>query len=170
VETTLTGAKPVKRAIGARDFTEWVTPHLPAMRRLALRMSGASDREDVIQESLAAAWRKWSSYDATRGTPPSWLLAIVADQARKLHRRRLPIPTRSPLDDAALADHPADIDLERAIATLAARQRLAVELYYFLGLPVAEVAATMNCSVGTVKATLSQARARLHDELGTEFR
>mgnify|MGYP001796503771 CR=1 FL=1 len=55
--------------------------------------------------------------------------------------------------------------MTRAIAGLPTRQRLAVELYYVLGLPVAEVAVVMACSVGTVSSTLSDARKALRGRL-----
>lgn len=55
----------------------------------------------------------------------------------------------------------AATDVDRAVRALSGRQRLAVELYYFVGLPVKECAEAMNCSQGTVKSTLSDARARL---------
>lgn len=151
----------------ASDFGRWVRPHVSAMLRLATRLvTTPADRDDVVQEALTAAWRKWQSYDASRGTPQAWLLGIVADQARKARRRR---PTEL-VDVAVLTDRPADVDLERAVRALPARQRLSVELHYFLDLPVAEVAAVMECSVGTVKATLSHARSRLQRELGEDFR
>jgi RNA polymerase sigma-70 factor (ECF subfamily) len=138
------------------------------MARLAARLVPASDRDDVVQEALAAAWRKWTSYDAARGSPGSWLLAIVADQSRKSRRRRRQAPS---IDGVGVhTDRAADIDLERAVRRLPARQRLAVELHYFLDMPVTDVAVTMGCSEGTVKATLSHARARLGRELGEEFR
>ncbi len=155
------------------DFAAWVGPHLPAMARLAARLTSFAERDDVVQDALTAAWRKLAQYDTTRGTPRNWLLAIVADQAGKTrHRRRR-------LDDEVIdqphagrphTDQPADVDLERAIRRLAGRQRLAVALHYFLDLPVPEVAQIMNCAEGTVKATLSQARARLRQDLGEEFR
>ena len=109
---------------------------------------------------------KWHSYDPARGSAQSWLLAVVADQAGKARRRIRPVVD---LVDGAHRDHHADVDLERAIAALAARQRLAVALYYFLDLPVADVAVVMSCSVGTVKATLSQARLRLRRSLGEDL-
>lgn len=152
---------------GADSFAVWVGPHVSAMTHLASRLVPGPDRDDVVQESLTAAWRKWSSYDQARGSPASWLLAIVADQSRKSRRRRQDVPL---IGVAGLyVDRPADLDLERAVRGLPARQRMAVELHYFLDLPVTEVALTMQCAEGTVKATLSHARARLEGELGEEF-
>ncbi|MEP6852001.1 MAG: sigma factor [bacterium] len=60
------------------------------MAHLAARLAPASERDDVVQDALVAAWRKWTSYDAARGSPRSWLLAIVADQSGKSRRRRRP--------------------------------------------------------------------------------
>jgi RNA polymerase sigma factor (sigma-70 family) len=150
---------------GADDFRAWVGPHLVVMARLATRLSSSADSDDIVQESLVRAWRKWSQYDETRGSPQSWLLAIVADRAKR-HRIR----TRS---SGRLIDLPAvpgpdvdrSLDLENAIAGLAKRQRLAVELHYLLGLDVRECAAVMNCSEGTVKSTLYDARLRLRGVL-----
>jgi RNA polymerase sigma-70 factor, ECF subfamily len=43
---------------------------------------------DALQDALIAAWRKRNQYDDARETARNWLLAIVADQCRKGHRRR----------------------------------------------------------------------------------
>ena len=53
------------------------------------------------------------------------------------------------------------IDLERAIASLPPRMKLAVDCVYFVDLTIADTAAVMGVSEGTVKSTLSDARARL---------
>ena len=143
------------------EFAEGVTPHAPAMRQLAARLVGRTDGEDVVQDSLIRAWRRRETFDSERGTPRSWLLAIVADQAR--HRRRRKPPAFSEAVDISFEP---DIDLERAIAHLADRQRLAVELHYFVGLGVKEAAQVMGCAEGTVKSTLADARARLREWLG----
>ena len=58
----------------------------------------------------------------------------------------------------------------RATRSLAHRQQVAVALYYYLDLPVAETAVVMGCSEGTVKATLSAARGRLRELLGEDYR
>jgi RNA polymerase sigma-70 factor (ECF subfamily) len=148
-------------------FAEFVRPHWDAMARLARRLCG-SDWEDVLQDALALAWRTRARFDPERGTERTWLLTLTADQARK-HRRR----SRTHLE---LVDEPEsslptrDLDIERAIAELSERQRLAVELFYFLDLSVRDIAAVLSCSEGTVKSTLSDARQRLRASLGGEFR
>ena len=147
------------------DFRAWVSPHLLAMTRLAIRLTSDADGDDVVQESLVRAWRRWDSYDDSRGTPLAWLLGVVANQARRHHSR-----TRAPhhaLVDVTERSRDLDreIDVDRAIARLAPRQRLAVELHYYIGLSVTESAAVMGCSDGTVKSTLSDARRRLRTEL-----
>ncbi len=144
------GAEPV-------DFAEWIGPHLIAARRLAARLA-PRDAEDVLQESLTRAWRRRGTYDASRGSVAGWLCGIVLDQCRQRWRQErapalMPVPAEN---DTAL-----QLDLELAIRRLAPRQRQVIELHYFAGLPVADVAAALGISDGTVKSTLADARARL---------
>lgn len=154
-------------------FAAWVAPSLTPMHRLARRLAPQADADDIVQDSLTRAWQKRPQFDATRGTPTAWLLAIVADRARaarRAHVRHLRVvDADAPLPDtAAPPDAGVDVDLERAIERLAERQQLAVHLFYFLGLPVDEAAQVMGCSVGTVKSTLFDARTRLRALLGDE--
>lgn len=151
------------------DFASWVQPHLLAMTRLAARLAPAGDGDDVVQEALVRAWQRRETYDPGRGSAQAWLLALVADKARRACGRRPVAPSRAaapgagpadPEADVAL-DVEADVDLERAVRALPPRQRLAVELHYFLDLPVRDTAAAMGCSDGTVKSTLSDARGAL---------
>jgi RNA polymerase sigma factor (sigma-70 family) len=147
----------VESARGTTDeFAEWVAPHSAAMHQLARRLAGRAEGEDVVQDSLVRAWRRWETFRPERGSPRSWLLAIVADQARQRRRRRPDV-----LAEGRAVSFEPDIDLERAIARLSQRQRLAVELFYFVGLGVREVAEVMGCAEGTVKSTLADARGRM---------
>jgi RNA polymerase sigma-70 factor (ECF subfamily) len=144
-------------------FADWVRPHLPAMARLAARLAPAADRDDVVQEALVRAWTKRRLYDPERGTTAGWLLAITADQAGKARRRA---STRA---QGVVAPEPAapgpDPDLADALARLPARQRLAIDCFYYADLTVAETAAVMGCAEGTVKSTRFDARARLREFL-----
>jgi RNA polymerase sigma-70 factor (ECF subfamily) len=146
------------------DFDAWVRPHLLPMTRLAVRLVGDEAADDVVQDALTRAWRRHRTYDASRGEPLPWLLAITADRARRHRQRRR---TTERLADAAA--RPVDADsrlvIEAAVARLPHKQRLAVELYYFIGLDTATTAQALDCAVGTVKSQLSDARARLRTEL-----
>jgi RNA polymerase sigma factor (sigma-70 family) len=144
------------------DFAGHVEPFLPKMLYLAERLGGPH-RDDIVQEALINAWNKRSQFDTARGSLGPWLMAIVADQARKTWRRRLPLLRRTP--DPPEPPVEERIDLRRAVAQLPPRQRVAVECHYFAGLTVAEAAAAMHCSEGTVKATLAHARANLRSAL-----
>jgi RNA polymerase sigma-70 factor (ECF subfamily) len=147
---------------------------LLSMTRLARRLAPADEVDDIVQDALVRAWQKWDQFDASRGTATTWLLAITADQARASRRRRSRhlkvIDEQSPLPDRAADEQRRDLDLDRAVRGLAKRQRLAVELHYFVGLSVDETAEVMSCSSGTVKSTLHDARAALRDHLGDEHR
>jgi len=133
----------------AARFAEWARPWLLAMTRLARRLAPHADPDDVVQDALVRAWRKWDQFDEARGTASAWLLAITADQARSARRTRVRrlrvVDDTTEVSDAAapLIDVPADVDLERAITELAQRQRLAVELHYFVGLNLDETAASI---------------------------
>ena len=140
-------------------FADWVRPHLPAMSRLAARLAPGADRDDVVQEALVRAWTKRSQWDPDRGSAAGWLLAITADQARRA-RRRSAAP-RGHLVAVPPPDEHHRLDLDRALDRLTARQRLAVDCFYYAGLSIAETAQVMACAEGTVKSTLADARAKL---------
>jgi RNA polymerase sigma-70 factor, ECF subfamily len=165
------------RAVDVRDmsdktlFTEWIRPHWASMYALARRMCGADVAEDVLQDALVSAWRKRAQFDPSRGTPRTWLLAIVANRARK---RRFDVGDgHGDLYGGAVTENgyaPESIDLVRAMTQISERQRLALILHYYIGLPVADIANVMNCSTGTVKSTLSDARKRMKTLLGKAYR
>jgi RNA polymerase sigma factor (sigma-70 family) len=153
-------------------FAAWAGSALLPMSRLARRLAPNADPDDLVQDALSRAWQKRTQYDASRGTATTWLLAIVADQARASRRRRnrwlRVVDDSADVPDVPVEDTNADVDLERAIAQLADRQQLAVHLHYFVGLSVDETASVMDCAAGTVKSTLFDARSRLRVLLGDD--
>ncbi len=151
------------------DFADWVGPWLPDLWRFAVSLSSLDDADDIVQEALTRAWTKRDSFDPSRGSPRSWLLAIVADRARRRWARRprpvLPDPSPEPHEYTEPAAR--RVDLRRAIAALPDRQRTTVFLHYYLDLAVNEVAEVLGCSAGTVKSNLSDARRTLARRLET---
>lgn len=103
---------------------------------------------------------------------------ILVQRARSRHAgKRGGDPQRITLDESALADLPAaepagvdvlalDAALER-LAALDPQQAKIVELRYFGGLTVEEVAEALDISPATVKRHWTIARAWLRKELGT---
>jgi RNA polymerase sigma-70 factor (ECF subfamily) len=59
----------------------------------------------------------------------------------------------------------AHTELREVLVQLPLRQRTAVTLYYLADLSVAEIAAVMNVSEGSVNRHLFRAREALHDTL-----
>lgn len=152
----------------AASFAGWLRPSWATLHRYAVRLAGPGQADDVLQDALAVAWRKRQQFDPARGTARAWLLAIVRDQARKTRRRAL--RARAELVPVAdLGPAPHRVDVARALARLTERQREVVGLYYYLDLPVDEVAQVLGCSSGTVKSTLSDARRRLGEILGADY-
>ena len=150
-------------AASPAGFDEWVRPHWDAMCAVATRLADASERDDVLQNALLLAWRRRAQFDPARGGERGWLLAITANEARKSHRRRRHVELVE-ADRAVDADGP-DLDLRSALHRLTGRQQLAVELYYYAELSIAECAQVMSCAEGTVKSTLAAARERLRTDL-----
>jgi RNA polymerase sigma factor (sigma-70 family) len=142
------------------------------MTRLARRLAPHAEPDDIVQDALLRAWQKWHQFDAAKGTATTWLLAITADRARDTRRSRVRrlrlVDEHADVPDASADVGARNLDLDNAIAKLAKRQRLAVELHYFVGLTVDETAAVMACAPGTVKSTLHDARARLLQLLGDD--
>jgi RNA polymerase sigma-70 factor (ECF subfamily) len=136
---------------------------MAAMIRLAARLGPRDGQDDVVQEALVRAWRHRLQYDPARGSFSAWLMAIVANEARRAASRdRRAVRLNPVLWPSGTEER---IDVEQAVVRLPTRQRLAIDCFYFAGLSLSETATVMRCSEGTVKSTLADARRRLRREL-----
>jgi RNA polymerase sigma-70 factor (ECF subfamily) len=125
-----------------------------------------SAAEDVVQDTLIAIVRKltWLG-DASLFRP--WAYRIASRNAfRAIKKRRL----TEPLDDVdpAVEAPPADPwQRERLLASLdrmSPASRAVVTLHYFEELPLSEVAAVLEISLGTVKSRLAYGLSQLRKE------
>jgi RNA polymerase sigma factor (sigma-70 family) len=160
-----------------------VARHTPFAHRTAVLLGAGDDADDVLQEAFVKAFRRLPLY---RGESPfrSWLLAIVANETRNLHRsrrRRDGLVLRAAAREAAPVtgpDLPADAALaaERRAALLDAvrhlddRDREVVVCRYLLDLSEAETAQTLGWPLGTVKSRTARALAKLRARLSAEVR
>lgn len=151
------------RSVNPDALRMLVSPHLVAMGQLAARLTSAADRDRVVRAALAVAGREHARYEASTTSRQAWLLSIVADRARR-YRPRLHGGSGELIDAPAEALHLERWgDLDAALASLAWEPRLAMELFYVLGLDLAVCASVMGCDADAVTAALTAARRRLID-------
>ncbi len=165
-------------------FEEEALPHLDAVYRFALRLTGAPDAaEDLVQETFLRAFKSWDQY--TRGTAAkSWLFTICRNvflRRRERSQRHDQIVSESvpragawsdalnPLwfslsgvdPEGDFFDSIVDDRILEAINELPEEYRTAVVLSDIEGLPYAEIAEMMEVPVGTVKSRLFRGRRQL---------
>jgi RNA polymerase sigma-70 factor (ECF subfamily) len=158
---------------GAGDeaaFARLVATHHADMARVAFAVCG--DREladDAVQSAWLVAWRKLRSLrDPDRVRP--WLLAVTANEARQLLRRRhgpvVEIDVEAPGDKRN--DPSAGIerlDLRRALAHLSPDDRALVAMHYVIDLSSDELGAAVGASPSAARMRLSRIVDRLRKEL-----
>ncbi len=144
------------------SFEALVSPQMTMLQRIAALYVRPSDRQDLVQDTLTQAWRKWNTFDAERGRVSTWLRAILVDQARQRWRNASPtLMSEVPGCAAPEAQHADRIDLRQAVDALPAGQRESVLLFYYADLPISEIALLLEAPVGTVKSWLHDGRSQL---------
>jgi len=153
-----------------REYTEYVTARLPALRRLAYVLSGDPYRaDDLVQQTITTLfvrWRKIRSVEHLDRYVRSMLVHAFIDERRLAWARvrlfREPPERVAPVDDG-LEDRSV---LRAALAKVPRRQQAVVVLRFIYDLPVAEVAEMLGCSTGTVKSQTSHGLSTLRRLLG----
>jgi RNA polymerase sigma-70 factor (ECF subfamily) len=151
-----------------------VERHAGQARRLARAILGnPDDADDAAQDGFLAALKALERYDPSRPFGP-WLLRIVANAASD-RRRRLKVRatdqipaetlTREPGPDQVTDRHAFNAALEKALAQLPTRQRIAVVLFDVEGYSHREIAQVVNVSEGTVRSDVFHARRALRELL-----
>ena len=135
--------------------------------RLVGQLTGVTgnptEAEDVVMEAFARAASHLRTFTEA-DNPEAWLRTVAVNVARSRWRRMMRwarlLPELSPSE--AYADLPDDrLALMAALRRLPTAQRESIALHHLAGLPVAEVARTLDVPEGTVKARLARGRAAL---------
>ncbi|GLZ31817.1 ECF RNA polymerase sigma factor SigG [Lentzea sp. NBRC 105346] len=162
------------------EFDEWVSAHRHELLVHCYRMLGSlTDAEDVLQETLLAAWRGLDGF-AGRSSPRTWLYRIATNRCLNFVRRlppepvppfEPPPPTRrnevvwlQPLPDPdtwSSSRESVELAFIVALQHLPPRQTAALVLRDVLDFSAAEVASMLDTSETAVKGLLQRARAAL---------
>jgi len=149
---------------------------------IACRMLGnVADAEDVIQEVFVQIWTKAGKFDAEKGQPFHWALALTRNRCidglrARQRRSRIMVemdgePELAPAEGAAPVDAPLtenDIAVIQAVVNdLPKDQRQAIEMAFFGGLTHQEIAETLNEPLGTIKARIRRGMLKLREGLRT---
>lgn len=147
-----------------RDFDGFVTARGGVLYRAAWFLTGdAHTAEDLVQTALAKSFGSYPSV-ADDEAFEAYVRTTMYRTYVSWWRRRWngEVPTGSvPEQPAAEAGGGARVDLARALQTLPKRQRAVLVLRYFEDRSVAETAALLGISEGSVKTHASRGCATL---------
>lgn len=153
-------------------YAEFVTAYQHRLRGTAYLMTGDwATAADVTQEALIRVYVAWPRLQKDGAGVSAYahraLHSAVVDQYRK-HTRREKNEDRvqvvATVDDGAEARAERDV-LAQALRALPERQRACVVLRYFEDLSVADAAAALKVSTGTIKSQTSHGLRALKQEL-----
>ncbi len=139
----------------------YLAEQTPMLRLATLLCGSLTQAHDIVQDAFANLLVRWDRVDQ----PGAYLRRSVVNGSLGRRRRR----DREHLTDRppTAADTPAldRIELADALAALPARQRAAIVLRFYFGLPDAEIAAALRCRVGTVASLVHRGLAQLRTQL-----
>lgn len=138
--------------------------------------------EDIVSETQVRAWRSLARYNETCRFS-TWLYAILlhcyqeatrrarsrplassrltSEQVKGLREQHEKNPSPAPSPAAAAARNEAAFQLARCLEMLPEKHRDVIQLRFFEDASLQDIAAVLDCSVGTVKSRLHHALEKL---------
>ncbi len=163
------GPGPLVELRVREPFDSFYRRELPALVAFARSLSGSASADDIAQDAMLAAYRRW---DVVSGmdVPAAWVRRTCANRAVSMVRRRT-VEARGLGRLLAQRDLREPLDQEydafwRQVRKLPRRQAQVIALLYIYDLGVAEIAQTLGLAEGTVKSHLFRGRAALATRLG----
>ena len=131
----------------------------------------ASLADDLAQQAFLQAWRKIPDLQKPDHFA-AWLKQIAVNIWLQHLRRHDALHNADDIDDNDLSSplggsdgHDVAMDLDRALATLSAPERLCVVLNYHEGMSHREIAEASDMPVGTVKSHIRRGTEKLQQQL-----
>lgn len=151
-------------------FAQFVEARERALQRTAWLLTGDwALAEDLVQTALVRAWPRWERI-LRRDDPEIYVRRVMLNTWSTWYRRkwRGEKPAAAMPDRAAAGDLATEVAVRLAVRTalgsLPRRQRAVLVLRIYDDLSEAQVAEVLDCTVGTVKSTMSRALAKLRED------
>lgn len=160
-------------AADRRAFGELVRRHGSSVRALLRRMGAdGALADDLAQDAFLAAFESIADFRG-EGAFAGWVKRIAARLYIKRWRRRAqldPSPEGPEQPDVSASEGLADsrLDLDQAMKSLSATERMYVSLCYGAGLSHAEAAEATGAPLGTVKSHVKRALEKLKRRLAPD--
>jgi len=171
-------------AADAGAFRLLVERHQHLVVGTMARMIGTADAEDIAQQVFISVWKS-----APRWRPDAkfttWLMTIAKrlafNESRRRSRARIVPQAReeagipehedaSPIPDEHVLHLELQQAIDKALASLPEKERLAIVLRRYEEMPYEEMAAVLKTSVPGVKSLLFRARTALRQKLAPYLR
>ena len=161
-----------------KALAELMDRHLSGIKSMAWHMSGDEMiAEEIAQEVFLRAWEQAKNWQEGRALFKTWLYRIgknlCIDQSRK--KKEIPSDTLPEMidlhlnaDDEIIKKQRLDLQkqkIELAISALPERQKLAIVLFHYQGIPQNQAAEIMGVGVRAFESLLARARRNLRDRL-----
>ncbi|WP_307868580.1 RNA polymerase sigma factor [Umezawaea beigongshangensis] len=154
------------------DFTRVVRERAVPWRRVAFLICGDWTRaDDLVQVALIRLYRHWHRIepDGLEAYARRVISRLAVDEAARAARRGEvfgEVPDRPGNATAVDEAVGGTLDVRAALRTVPPRQRAVLVLRFYAGLDVAETAAALRISRGTVKSQCARGLATLRTALG----
>jgi RNA polymerase sigma factor (sigma-70 family) len=135
----------------------------PAYKLAVVFLRDPQEAQDAVQEATLKAWRSLDRLRSDAAVRP-WFLTIVANHCRSVRRSRWWSVIR--LESIAQPDHgigerELQLDLDRELSKLSATDRASLFLFFYLDLPLSDVARILKISPQAAKSRVHRAVTKL---------
>ncbi|MEJ7649933.1 MAG: sigma-70 family RNA polymerase sigma factor [Nakamurella sp.] len=157
------------RTAGTGSFEQFAVEELPQLLAFAAVLTGSRDAAaDTVQETMIRVALRWKRIGALEH-PSAYVRRMVTNEWLGQHRRwfarsvKVTDDLTSVVAPAADFSGSADLrdDLRGRLLQLPHRQRAVLVLRHYLGLSDHEIAAELDCAIGTVRSLASRGAAAL---------
>ncbi|MCX5723822.1 MAG: sigma-70 family RNA polymerase sigma factor [Nitrospirae bacterium] len=180
--STITPSLLARVAKGEQQAFSQLYDH-SSTRLFTLAVKVLGNREEaaaLLQDIYGEIWRNQSRYDVGRGTPIAWLVTLTRGRAIDRLRARAAqghqaatalneapakAANQTPNPVETEADQALHLAVSEALAGLPPGQQQALDLAYYEGLSLTEIAVRLNQPLDTVKSHIMLGMAQLRDEL-----